>query len=106
MYSRRGSLLLPVAHEIAQELILVLAARLVAVGHEREGGVIAVGLDHRLALLVEPLVERAAVADGRPGGALDVVVEPQLIGRDERRLGRTPGVEADVVQAVGLGRCG
>ena len=37
-----------------------------------------------------------------PRGALDLEVEAQLVGRRERRLGRTPGVEADQVEAVGL----
>ena len=74
----------------------------VAVGHQHERRVVAVGLQDPVGFGVDPLVDRLAVADRRPGGALDLIVEAQFVGRDERRLGRAPGMEADLVQSVRL----
>ena len=60
------------ARPIGQEL-RVSAAGLVAVGHEEEGRVVAVGLQDAARLAVEPLVDRQAAAEAgravRPGGA-------------------------------------
>jgi len=99
-------LALPVVHPLGQPGALILTRRLVAVGHERERRVVAVGLEDALPLLVQPRVQGAPVPDRGtlvgPGGTLDLVVETQLVGGDERGLGGTPGVEADVIQPVGL----
>ena len=90
-----------------REILLVLARWLVAVGHEQERGVVAVSREDAIGLLVQPAVDRLAQTERRTGvgprGAFDVKVEPQLIGRLEGRLGRTPGVETEQVQAVVLG---
>ena len=93
-------------HPLGEVSAGLLAAGLVAVGHQEEGGVIAVGFEDAVGLVINPLVHRLAVADGGgligPAG-LDLVIEAEFIRRDERRLGRAIGMEPEQVQPVGLG---
>ena len=84
----------------------VLAARLVAVGHQEERGMIAVGLEDAVRLVIDPLVHRLAVADGGglvgPAG-LDLVIEAEFVRRHKGRFRRAVGMEANQVQPVRLG---
>ncbi len=93
-------------HPLGQVSVGLLAAGLVAVGHQQEGRVIAVGFEDAVGLVIDPLVHRLAVAEagGLIGPArLDLVIEPEFIRRDERRFRRTVGVEPKQVQPVAFG---
>ena len=86
----------------------VASARLVAVGHEHERGVVAVGLEDPPGLFVDEGVNRSVLANRCalvcPDRALNLQVDPAFIGGNERGFGRAPGVEAHMVEAKRLAR--
>ena len=98
---------LAVVDPLGQEALLVLAARFVAVGHEHEGRMVAVGFEDAVGLVVHPVrrpaCRRRASWTGWPTTTHSTwQIEAEFVGRDEGRLGRAPRVEADVVQPVRL----
>ena len=97
---------LEMLHPLGQVSVGFFAAGLVAVGHQEKRRVVAVGPEDAGGLVIDPLVHRLAVAQGcglvGPAG-LDLVIEAQLVGGNKGGLGRAIRVEADQVQAVGLG---
>ena len=92
---------------VADPVLLIVAARLVAVVHEGERRVVAEVAEEAVAFGLEPGIDGSAVADTGftvgPGGALDVEVHPEFIGGLEGSGGWRPGVEGEVVEAVGAG---
>ena len=62
---------------------------------------VAVFADNATALLHDKAVDGQAAADVVcPGATLDIKVHARFVGRTESGFGRTPGMEADVVQSV------
>ena len=92
---------------LRQKPAVVRPARLVAMCHQHEGGMIAVVLENAVGFLPEPAVHGLAVAERGglvgPHGGLDLQVEPRLVRCHKRRFGRTPGMKAQHVQPMGLG---
>src|SRR5208337_3929655 len=73
-----------VVHPFGEVSADLLAAGLVAVGHQQERRMITVGLEDAVGLVIYPLVHRLAVADG--GGLIgpagfDLVIEAELVCR-------------------------
>ena len=78
--------------------------QLVAHAEHGEGGMVAVGGQDAVDLGGDEAVAGGVGADVG-AGRLDLEEEAGPVGRGEGRLGRAPGMETHVVQAVGAGRC-
>ncbi len=102
-----------VVHPLAQVLFTLPArtgtGRLVPIGQQHEGGVIAIRPDDPVRFLVQPLIERFAVPDRGasvgPRSAFHLEVEPQFIRGRKGCLRRAPRMEPNMIQSELLAAC-
>ena len=85
---------------------MTIATRLITVSHEDEAGMVAKCGDNPICLGIKPRIQWPTVPDlsgiVRPGTAFHLKVKPGLVCGNEGRLGRTPGMEPDMVEPVRL----
>ena len=78
-----------------------VAPKLVAQSHHSEGRVMTILMQDVYTLLMQEGHELLVLpVEGAPEGQFGLEVDAERIGGGEGRLGRAPGVEADVVDAV------
>lgn len=97
--------LFPVFDEFCEEGWVVISAGFISVSEHAEGGVIAVGFEDAFAFGVDKAVEVVSVADAEavpvgPRAAFDLEGKAGFVGGDKGCLGRAPGMETEVIEAV------
>ena len=97
-----GVLTFPIIDQAGQISHLISSSRFIPIHHHAERRVVAICFQDTVAFLLQPLILRFAATDLRPGPTFHLQIDSHTVRHMESGFRRTPGMEADMVQAIFL----